>query len=227
MSVRTNVYFDTPDHVHIVGDYVLPEEDIRSAVVFLHMMPATRKSYAAFQEAVALCGVASLSIDLRGHGDSTTMEGRAEPLHYEDFLEEEHQSSIWDVRGAVQYLTELSNVQIDRCMIVGASIGANLALQFSSEEHRIPLTVALSPGINYRGIETLPFVSAIDSAKQKLLLAASTEDTYSYETVQKLHAAAIDASTALVREGSEHGTDMLQDHEFSLKIAQALCTIQL
>jgi len=227
MSVRTNVYFDTPDHVHIVGDYVLPEEDIRSVAVFLHMMPATRKSYMAFQEAVALCGVASLAIDLRGHGDSTTMEGREEPLDYNHFSEKEHQSSIWDVRGAVQYLTELTNTPVDRCMLVGASIGANLALQFSSEEHRIPLTVALSPGLTYRGIETLPLVSAIDQTKQRLLLAASTEDTYSREAAQKLHAAAPDASTAVIREGFEHGTDMFQDQEFALKIARALCAMHL
>lgn len=227
MSVRTHVFFDTPDHVHIVGDYVLPEEDIRRCAVLVHMMPATRKSFGFFQDALALGGIASLAIDLRGHGDSVLVNGQDAPLDYRDFSPEQHQQSIWDVRGAVAYLCQLTGKQPNTCTLVGSSIGANLAIQCASEEQGIPLTIALSPGLDYRGIDTLALINKIDFSRQRVILASSTEDTYSFESAQKLHAAAPAYTELFVREGSEHGTDMLEDNDFALKIVQALCTMNI
>jgi alpha-beta hydrolase superfamily lysophospholipase len=226
MSVRTKVFFDTPDHVHIVGDYVLPEDDIQNCAVLVHMMPATRASFSFFQEALALGGVASLAIDLRGHGDSVYVNKKEKALDYRDFSPKQHQQSIWDVRGAVVYLCQLAAKEPSACALVGASIGANLAIQCASEEHSIPLVIALSPGIDYRGICTLPLIQKMDSSRQHIILASSSEDAYSLESVQKLHQAAPKYSELVTREGSEHGTDMLEDYNFALKIAQALCTIK-
>lgn len=227
MSLRTQVFFDTPDHVHIVGDYVLPEDDIQRCAVLVHMMPATRKSFTFFQEALALGGVASLAIDLRGHGDSVSVNNQDTPLDYRDFSPEQHQQSIWDVRGAVAYLCQLTAKPSKACVLVGASIGANLAIQCASEEHTIPLTIALSPGLDYRGIHALSFIKRMDSSRQRAILASSTEDAYSFESTQKLHAEAPEYTELFTREGSEHGTDMFEDNDFALKIVKVLCTINI
>jgi len=227
MAVRTQVYFDTTDHVRIVGDYVLPEEDIRSAALFLHMMPADRKSYRTFQDGVALCGVASLAIDLRGHGDSTFQEGRDEPLNYTKFTDAEHQASIEDVRGAAAYLRELTRKPFSQFACVGASIGANLAIQFASEVQELPLVIALSPGLDYRGIATVPCIEKMKAENQRVILASSNGDTYSHDTIKELHKVSPSFSTIVVQEGSEHGTNLFLDQEFALKVAKALCTMRI
>jgi len=226
MSIRTRVFFDTPDHVHIVGDYVLPENDIQSCVVLVHSMPTTRERFSLFQEALALGNVATLAIDLRGHGDSVSVDGRDTPLDYHDFSPEEHQQSILDVRGAVHYLCEMTTKKISACALVGASIGANLALECASEEHTLPLVIALSPGMDYRGIRALPAIQTLDPTLQRAILVSSTKDAYSYESVQNLHQAAFAYSELIIREGNEHGTDILEDHECALKIARILCTMK-
>src|SRR3989339_472164 len=98
--MRNTIWFDTADGVRIFGDYVLPEEGIIAGAVMLHMMPSTRQSYRILQDAIAHCGIASLAIDLRGHGESILQNGKA--INYQDFSNQQHQDSIADVVVSVE-----------------------------------------------------------------------------------------------------------------------------
>ena len=66
--------------------------------------------------------------------------------------------------------------------LIGGSIGANIAMIFGAKEQP-EIVVALSPGINYCGIKT---EIAARNYRQNLLLAASCDDAYAFESAKRL-----------------------------------------
>jgi alpha-beta hydrolase superfamily lysophospholipase len=218
MPLGNKMYVETTDHVKIVGNFVLPDEDIMGACLLLHMMPATHVSFSAFQNVLAHAGVASYAIDLRGHGESILQTGNNTELEYHDFSDSDHQKSINDVIASYTHLIELTHITEEKTSIVGASIGANLALQFQASHPRIPFSVLLSPGLDYRGIETEPIIKNIIQNNQHTFLVASEEDSYSNETITTLHQLAPHHTTFRLLAGSEHGTAMFQDTHFMTEV---------
>lgn len=176
--MRERIAFSTSDGVKIVGDYAGHEG--QPAVLLLHMMPATRESWRAFSEKLNAAGFQTVAIDLRGHGESA-----GGPKGYKAFSDAEHQASINDAAAAIDFLRVKNPAKI---FIVGASIGANLALQFAAEHaDDIEGAVLLSPGLDYRGLRTEPFISRLREGK-RAYFAASRDDPYSAETVEELFA---------------------------------------
>lgn len=170
------ITFSTSDGVKIVGDYA--GETSQPAVLLLHMMPATRESWRAFSEKLNAVGFQTLAIDLLGHGESS-----GGPKGYKAFSDAEHQMSINDVTASVDFLRGKTPTKI---FIAGASIGANLALQFAAEHtDDIEGAVLLSPGLDYRGLRTEPYVSRLREG-QRVYFAASRDDPYSADTVDAL-----------------------------------------
>lgn len=198
------IRFLTDDGVTIVGEYFagLPG---RTTVLLLHMMPATKESWRPLAAKCSARGFSTLAIDFRGHGESVSgPEGRM--LDFRDFSPEEHCAGIRDVEAAAQWLHDAHGVAMGRITVIGASIGANLALQFAAEHHAIPAAVALSPGLDYRGVTTEDKVLAFAPA-QKLMLAAAADDDYSFETIGALEECKPDAVVKKLS-GAGHGTDM-------------------
>lgn len=195
------VRFTTSDGVEIVGDYTGAGAGA-PAVLLLHMMPADRTSWRPFAEKLAQAGFGSLAIDFRGHGESTK-QGDVR-LNYKQFTDADHQASIHDVEAAIAFLESRGAVKI---AISGASIGANLTLQYLTEHPEVPAVILLSPGANYRGIKTEPFMRALAS-HQRVFLAASRDDEYSFETIQTLAAAKQVGVTKAEFDGLGHGTTM-------------------
>jgi pimeloyl-ACP methyl ester carboxylesterase len=199
------ISFETTDGVTIVGDlYRGPANG--PAALLLHMMPSTKESWGDFAGALVNHGFSAvLAIDLRGHGESV-MKGETK-LDFLDFEDVEHQAKMRDVEAAVRWL-EAQGIPKKRLALVGASIGANLAIAYGAANAEIPAVVALSPGLNYRGITTEDKMSSF--AGRPLFLAASSEDGYSAETVRRLAALKTDAT---IKElvGSGHGTALLDN----------------
>jgi len=197
------VNFDTEDGVIIYADHYASGVDGPSALL-LHMMPATKESWSAFATALLSAGFSHvLAIDLRGHGESVH-QGNAR-LDYKQFEDADHQAKMMDVDAAVRWL-EGQGVAKERLALVGASIGANLAIAYGAEHGEIPAVVALSPGLDYRGVTTPDKVAKYRSG-QGLYLVASEEDELSFKTDREL--AAIKNGT-IVKEfrGAGHGTAM-------------------
>lgn len=173
------------------------------AVILLHMMPAAKESYDHFGEALLDVGVSSLAIDFRGHGESRMTAGGGK-LNYEKFSDEEHQAKIKDVEAARCWLLE-KGVSPSRLAVVGASIGANLALQAMATHTEMPAGLILSPGLNYRGVTTMPLVRAL-SRQQSLFLIASKDDPESAEAVEKLAEVSLARTVVRVFDAAGHGT---------------------
>lgn len=203
--VAERVTILTPDRVQLVGDFVAAQGT--AAALLLHMMPAHRKSWVRFASALQTAGISSLAIDLRGHGESRSQDGRA--LDYQQFSDVEHQASRQDVQASLAFL-ESRGIAREHIGLVGASIGANLALQQLADDPALPAAVLLSPGLDYRGVETGSAVARL-RPHQTISLVASREDTYSAQSVEELARRSPVRYQLKLLDNAGHGTTMF-DH---------------
>lgn len=198
------ILFVTPDDVTIVGDWS-PASTLVGAVILLHMMPLTRASWAVFLRSLNKRGLAGLAIDLRGHGESIVGPNGIR-LNYQEFSDNEHQSALWDVSSAVDWVRG-RGIELDRITMAGASIGANLCVRQLGDEPAMPGAVLLSPG-NYRGINVLDEAQKLGSA-QSLFIASSEEDIDSFSISRTLfEQAPIENKTFVPYKGGGHGTTL-------------------
>ncbi len=205
--MNERVTFTTADGVEIAGVFT-PVPNARGTALLLHMMPAAKESWAAFSDLLAARGIASLAIDLRGHGESVKM-GEAR-IDYRLFDDREHQRTAADVEAAVEWLKREKGLDASRLVLAGASIGANLGLRYAAGHPDVPAALALSPGLDYRGVTTADAVAAL-SAGQALFLAASEEDAYSFQTIAELERLSKSGATIAKKlRGAGHGTTMFE-----------------
>ena len=211
-SMAERVELKTKDSILIVGDYYPPPAPpaggagggSAKGLLLLHMMPATRTSWKSFAEKIQRAGWQVLSTDLRGHGEST-----GGPDGYRSFSDEEHQASRHDVEAGVEFLKSKG---VSDLYLGGASIGANLALQYLADPGPVvKAAFLLSPGLDYRGVKTEDAARNLKPG-QVVFYAASRDDAYSAETIQAL----FDATPAGVKkemkffENAGHGTTIFQ-----------------
>jgi dienelactone hydrolase len=200
------IILNTDDGVEIVADYSFVEGS-KFAGLLLHMMPADRKSYLKFSQELNKNGWTTLSIDLRGHGESVSSDkGR---LDYRKFSDKEHQASMFDLSAASNFL-KTQGLAFENQFLVGASIGANLSLKFLSENNKIKAAVLVSPGLDYRGILIEPFVD--EKISDKIILVATVGDSYSYRTTQIIGKKS-EKIKMQIYPGESHGTDILREHQ--------------
>lgn len=199
------VVIPTEDGVEIVGAW-LPVVAPCAVAVLLHMMPATKESFLLLQGRLAEAHIASLAIDLRGHGEST--KGReGVRLDYQDFADSGHQESARDVTAATAWVLKKTGFRHDHVVLCGASLGANLALAYAAAHPDIPAIAALSPGLIYRGIAATPAATSL-LRTQNLLLIASDEDSYSADSIEKLAERCLAKTKAIRLQDAGHGTTM-------------------
>jgi alpha-beta hydrolase superfamily lysophospholipase len=201
------VVITTSDGVEIVGDYSA-SEGARAAVLLLHMMPARKESWQPFAAALNAKGLATLAIDLRGHGEST--KRGTERLDYSAFSDEEHRLKRLDVEASASWLIAKTGIGFESLALAGASIGANLAIAFAAANWEIPAVLALSPGLNYRGVTTEDALKILRK-NQAVFLVASEEDAYSYSTVEELARTPVDGDLQVLKlDDAGHGTTMFE-----------------
>lgn len=187
------VHLQTADGVTIVGTYYVPPVEKAPGVILLHMVARSRKDWDPLARRLREAGYAVLAIDLRGHGESggTQAWGRMPQ----------------DVVAAQVFLSRQPKVDKGRIGIVGASIGANLALDYAASHGVVRTVVLLSPGLDYRGIKTERSMQEYD---RPVLIVASEEDQYATESSRKLDSLARGKHQLQLYKGAGHGTQMLE-----------------
>lgn len=208
-SMSERVTFETTDRVVIVGDYYAGPAESQT-VLLLHMRPETRGSWKPFAEKLVASGFSVLTIDLRGHGESTQFEGD-KVLRFKYFTEEEEQRSIRDVDAAAAWLVNTKGMKSDHLTLVGASIGANLSLQFLSEHPDVPAAVLISPGLVYRGIDIQPFIKKLQ-ANQRVFYIAAKDDEYSALSVGAVSEKTSVSHETKIYETGGHGTKLFDSN---------------
>lgn len=203
-QIPERVEVRTEDDVLIVGDWYVPERRSGWCTLLLHMMPADRSSWSEFSLALAQNGWSSLAIDLRGHGESTRAGDVI--LDYRTFSEKEHQHCQKDVTSALAWLSQ-QGFSSERTVIIGASIGANLALAAAAKNNGLPGIITLSPGFRYGGIDARA-CTVLLTEHQSVLFVASNDDPESAEAVQTLATETKAKQQVLMLNSAGHGTTM-------------------
>ncbi len=162
------------------------------AVLLLHMYGHTRATWVELAMRLQDAGIASLAIDLRGHGET----GGAE-----DWL-----LASQDVTAAYEWLGARDDVDAARLGGVGASIGANLIMVLGASDPTVDAIGLLSPGFDYFRVEIGG--AMLLYGDRPALLAATELDGYSAQTVRTMADQASGPVELLVYGGSAHGTDM-------------------
>lgn len=181
------------DGVTLVGAFYAPDNVPAPTVLLLHQVGGQKEDWAAFATQLQVAGYAVLAPDLRGHGES---EGETEWAVMAD-----------DVARALETLADQPEVDAERIAIVGASIGANLALVGGTAAPSVRAVALLSPGLDYRGVRTEEAMIAYGD--RPILIAASQEDTYAVSSAQTLERLAQGQPVLAIYDGAGHGTEML------------------
>ncbi|MFH1759122.1 MAG: alpha/beta fold hydrolase [Patescibacteria group bacterium] len=184
------ITYTTTDNIEIIANYWKVDSD--RGIILLHMMSTTKESWDDFGNKLSAAGFQVLAIDLRGHGES----------------QGSNQTSINDVEGAREFLIS-KGITADNILVGGASIGANLAIQYLAQHHESLAGFALSPGLNYKDVEADEFSKELRDS-QKIFLAAAEDDGYSAESVRKLKEITPAQATTKIYPSGGHGTDLLE-----------------
>jgi alpha-beta hydrolase superfamily lysophospholipase len=147
-------------------------------------------------------GYAVVAIDMRGHGRTG---GEINWEKAED-----------DILRVWSYMTGHEDIDPSHSALIGASIGANMALVAAANQPEVNTVVLLSPGLNYFGVTTSDALEAY--GQRPILIAASSEDTNSADSSQELVKVALGESKLLMYDGAGHGTAMLQKEPGLAKI---------
>ncbi len=195
------ISFATEDGFLIYGTYY-PKEGGRQ-IILLHMLSRDRHTYDNFAK-ILNEKYSVLSIDLRGHGQSITSSSLRK-TRWEEFSDDDFRDMVKDVKGAKDFLIS-RGVDASNLVIIGASIGANTALSYASEDSDVKAVVLLSPGLDYRGIGT---EEPMKNYRGKVLIMAGERDAESAQGSRKLKEIAGDRAEMKIYSGDEHGTELL------------------
>lgn len=192
-----------PDDTALVADfYAAPEGETGAPVIIaLHMLNSNRAAYAPIIPDLRADGYALLNVDMRGHGDS----GGAR----------EWEAAIADVADWIAWLEGEGQLGERGLAIMGASIGANVAIISCAESAVCAGAIALSPGLDYRGVK--PEAALVDGlADRSALLVAAGRDSSSATAIRQMFLRAQGAVTARMYTGRAHGTRLFDSEYDSL-----------
>jgi dienelactone hydrolase len=184
----------------LVGDLRLPSgRQPLAAVIMLNQAAGTRAAYSDLAEHLAERGLASLRLDLRGHGESTNL-GEFVPGALS------HDPLIWDaesdVAAAHRYLRSHHQLAGLRVGFVGASYSGEEMAESGRTHGYGDAYVLLSPG-------SLSEVSigSMESSGVPWLFIATREDPFLRDISSAIQAEAGTVEVNIVP-GAGHGTDM-------------------
>jgi pimeloyl-ACP methyl ester carboxylesterase len=173
------------------GDSYL-EPDI---LILVHEAYRDHRSWDDFRMAALDNGYAVIALDLRGHGQSM-----GDPV-FDEALDR-------DIEAVLEWISASPDLRERGIAIVGASVGANLALRAGARHPQIGSLVLLSPGMSYWGIDVESAILEYD--RRPVLLVSSEEDAYSATTVQRLGELGLGDDKVVIYPGAAHGTGMIR-----------------
>jgi pimeloyl-ACP methyl ester carboxylesterase len=171
-------------------------------VILVHQLGSTRAEWDPLERRLhAPPAIATLALDLRGHGASTrATDGRT--LDFRTFDRDEWAATALDVLAAVAFVRSAdSPIRPSRIAVVGSSIGSTAAIAAAAREPGLDPIVALSPGRAYHGFDAI--APALTLGRRTLLAVAAEGEPDSVETARAM--ARITGTDAIIVPGNAHG----------------------
>ncbi len=206
------VSLQTVDGVSIAATIYPVNAAAPPGLILVHMLGSNRASWQSFASHAQADGYLCIAIDLRGHGDSLNAGGTK--LSYKNFTTQEWLGALADIDAARKELLKQGANPKDMA-VIGASIGANLALHYANERTEIPAVVMISPGIDYKGVGAAEEI--VTFGNRPCLLVTSEGDAYSASSCTTFKKAASGLCELREYPGSFHGTNVLDSSQAALK----------
>lgn len=185
-----------------VGKTVVP-------IILLHGWEGRRQEFDRLGAKLQAQGHAVLSLDLRGHGGSTSVKRansiNGEPIHRERFAKADIESMLLDVQAAKNFLIGKNNeekLNIEQLCIIGADLGALVALNYAVYDWNRPVVngtktgqdvkalVLLSPPQSLKGLSYSPvFEQAVVRSEMSTMILVGRGDVGRIGDAKKLHSA--------------------------------------
>ncbi len=204
---QKTVHFTTPDGCRLEAFYLAPSS---GSYVFInaHGLGSDKNEWSLLQKTLKSAGYGYLSLDLRGHGNSTVCGGKE--TKYMFFSEAGWNGVSLDIETAAAWLKK-RGLPPQKMVFCGASIGANLSLKAAVEGALKPAAlVLLSPGLEYAGVKTENYFIA--PRDFKVLSAAARNDSYAWNSVMRLNRAAMEKGLPAysLEAAGGHGVNMFK-----------------
>ncbi len=206
LANKRDLTFASADGVALHATLYAPDKPAKNppGLVLAHMVGSNRAAWEPFATRAQRAGYLCLAFDARGHGESIGQGGQR--LSYRNFDTPDWLAIVNDMAAAHKALVE-NGADPANVAVVGASIGANLALQYAVAHRDVAATVMISPGLDYKGVETEQPLK--DLGKRPVLLVTSRGDSYSAQSCATLKKAASGFCELREYAGSAHGTNLL------------------
>ena len=217
--------YETSDGVKIVADYyaplAAPDRDKKAPVaILIHMYPLNRSSWSQLIPPLHDAGFAILAYDIRGRGESTEplnknlrdLYGRQSPALF---------TEAWrDAEGALKWLSKRPECDTSHVTVIGASVGASIAIDFARREPRVKTIVGLSPYTEVMGIKTADHIKEIAKRAIFLLSPAGTE----FDRIKDLTLACNCPVKSEHFPGSaaQHGTNLLDEPTYGDQVVRSV-----
>jgi dienelactone hydrolase len=202
--VEERVVLDS-DGWRIAADLRLPAARPAPVVILLNKANGDRAAYAGLAAALAERGVASLRVDLRGHGESTN-RGRFVPGTQDPAILE---GPDRDVAAARRFVDGRREVDAARVGWVGASYSAEEVMVAARAAGRFDGAYAmLSPG----SFSDPSFADVGASGARWLFVRSDDERFVKAWLDEKARAASPQAEVWVIPAGKAHATDILREH---------------
>jgi pimeloyl-ACP methyl ester carboxylesterase len=115
-----------------------------------------------------------------------------------------------DIKAARSFLAGRREVLQGRVGLLGASVGANLAVVVAADDPSVRTLALLSPGLDYRGLRTEAALNRYGG--RPALLVGSQEDNYVMISIRRLANQGAGTREQVVLNAAGHGTVMVDRH---------------
>ncbi|HEY7270435.1 MAG TPA: alpha/beta fold hydrolase [Dehalococcoidia bacterium] len=184
------IAFQTDDGATIHGHLYTSPGPKQRAVIFAHMYPNDQRAWQPFARELAATGVAALTFDFRGYGESAGSKDPSKSDH--------------DLNYALLFLKSRDYPLI---YLVGASMGGTAVLKVAAAQDTAGI-VTISAPVTFMGLDATASLPKIKTPK--LVLASKNEAEGGGQSAMQIYAAVPDPKTVFIFDGSAHGTDLLQ-----------------
>lgn len=183
-------------------------------VIFLHEDGKDRLSWHAQLVFAAGRQMAALAPDLRGYGENPGSVGNPSKTA-SDFKDSDYRLMVEDVRDMIAYLAIKPEVEGGKLGIVGADMGANLALLAAGSPWGEPVrtVIAISPSLEWKGLSVKDAAARIPKSTHVILVAAK-DDPASWAACQEIMGLLKGRKDFFQVEAGGHGARILQGRAF-------------
>jgi dienelactone hydrolase len=196
------VTIPTADGVALAATFRPVDGDPKApAVLLIHDFSRERREWEPIAGEIRALGLATLSFDLRAHGESTKKAGA--PLKLSPLLLRDPNGFPRDVAAAAAWLRTKS----PRIAALGLSTGGYLAL-LASSAGQVDAAVAISVNEPY----LRPLAGGKPVVPRAVLLLACDADPGRSESAHKLLAASLEPKRMLLFPGGAHNLAVLREH---------------